>query len=323
MSYRRKAPATKTLSVTQQLNRIRNAAAGPLPFQVHNSIALLEQMKQFQRPLFDKFSKEATSQMFYPARAVSEGLLPNPHLFTIPLPEYFINPSDTADDFTPRTFYHASSIEHAEKLARSPQVAYAPRCGLSGLFYTREEVVDNLQAAAADMGFTSPFWIRADHPGLQSGFLSVREGSETICLSLTASVVSLDKVPIVDAKLLHPLLRSTVSAKTKQCVAPESIPLGMNAFTGKLCANPFVLNMPNRGLWISHDQLLCHNLSLAHSTDSGDRVRADGAGAAAPFVLIEVEQWELFNADQLTVPGRLGLRRAVNYAQSDEVFQPV
>lgn len=319
MSYRRKSPAAKTLSVTEQLNRLCNAAAGPLPFQVHNSIALLEQMKRYQRPLYDKFSKVAAAQSFFPARVVTEGLLPNPYLFTIPLPTHFISPDDSADDFVPRTFYHATSVEHPDKLAGTPRTTYVPRCGLSGLFYTREELVDNLQAAASDLGFTSPFWIRPDHPGLQSGFLSVRDGSESVCISLTASVVSLDEVAAVDPRLLHPSLQKLVSGKSKSCVATEDIPLGMNALSGKVCANPFVQAMPNRGLWLSHDQLLLNGLAVR----SGREGKGSDTAEGGPFTLVEVEQWELYNADQLTVPGRLGLRRALNYPENGELFQQV
>lgn len=314
MSYRKKAPAAKTLSVAQQLNKVRSAVAGPLPFQVHNAIALLEQMRQAQKPLFDKFSKEAHEQKFFPARVVTEGLRAEPHLYTLPLPLHFISEDDSADDFEPRSFYHASAIENPDKLTRAAANVYAPRCGLSGLFFTREEVVDNLQAAVADLALKSPFWIHSGHPGLESGFLNVRDGSEAICISLTANVMALADVAAVKKSLLHPSLRGMVTdEKTGACSATKAIPLGMNALNGQICENPFVQNFPNRGLWISQDQLLMNNLSAKKSTGRAKEL----------FTLVEVEQWKLFNADQLVVPGRLGLRRALNIGETGRIFQPV
>ncbi|SYZ69312.1 hypothetical_protein [Leishmania braziliensis MHOM/BR/75/M2904] len=315
MSYRRKALAAKTLTPSQQLGRLCNACSGNLVFQSHNAVALLTQLHRHDRTSYDQFAKNATMQRFVPAwtvQASQEG--DTPTRFTLPLPSHFINSGDSADDFEPRAFFLEKALPEDTNIGGRTPVF--PRCGHSGLFFAREEVVDNLQAAAADLKFSSPFWLRKNHPGLESGYLQLKEGNETIVISLTASIVGFGDVETIEAAKLHPLLRKAIKGDINSAgglTVSDELPLGMNALTGAVTKNPFVCSLPNRGLWLSQDQLLHHNIKLSRHIKQ----------AVSAFTLVEIDQWELFNADQLQVPGRLGLRQSLNLAPNESVFQPV
>ncbi|GET92532.1 hypothetical protein, conserved [Leishmania tarentolae] len=315
MSYRRKAPAAKTLTPRQQLGKLCNAYSGNLTFQSHNSMALLAQLHKHEKAYYDQFAKNATVQRFVPAWAVrtpQKGTTPT--RFTLPLPSHFINTGESADDFEPRAFFLEKAV--SADVGVGGKVPAFPRCGRSGLFFSREEVVDNLQAAAADLNFSSPFWIHKDHPGLESGYLQLKEGNEAIVISLTASVIGLGDVETVEVTKLHPSLHTAITGDVNSASGlsvSDEIPLGVNALTGVVTKNPFICSLPNRGLWLSQDQLLHHNIKFSR------RIKH----AASAFTLVEIDQWELFNADQLQVPGRLGLRQSLNLAPNETVFQPV
>lgn len=315
MSFRRRASATKTLLPAQQLGKLCNGVAGNAAFQSHNAISLLAQLYKNDRAQYDQFLKNATAQRFIPKWAVDSAVeQASVKKYTLPLPTHFIDPKDTADNFEPRVFYLEKDV--ADQLGTSRTKLNLPRCGLSGLFFAREEVVDNLLAASAELGFTSPFWIRHDHPGLKSGFLQVKDGSESIVISLLASIIGLGDVENFAEQKLHPSLRGTLLRASTPGAAlsvPDTIPCGMNALTGTVTRSPFVCRLPNRGLWVSQDQLLQHNIKLSRCIKQ--------AGSA--FSLVEIEQWELFNADQLQVPGRLGLRRSLGSSPQHSVFEPV
>ncbi|CCW68800.1 unnamed protein product [Phytomonas sp. Hart1] len=302
MSYRKKTVSAKELNPLQKLYKLNNANADGVPFQTHNALALLKQMKQYQRTIFDQFNKQTTVQGFYPFHAVGNAISENATLYTLPLPQYFIDPDTSPNDFEPRKFYHSSSITNLGKKGKS--VVHLPRCGLTGLFFNREEVIDNLQAAASDLSFSSPFWIRRDHPGLRSGFLSVKDGSDAICISLTSEITTVENVKPFGVNLLHSSLRND----TEFSKPSISIPEGMNAITGFVSTNPYLQSLPRRGLWLSREQLLQHGIILKSAKDA---ISDDKA-----FTLVEIEQWELYNADQLTVPGRLGLRQSVPHDET-------
>ncbi|KPA85860.1 hypothetical protein ABB37_00186 [Leptomonas pyrrhocoris] len=315
MSFRRRAPAAKTLSPAQQLGKLCSSFAGNSAFQSHNAMSLLAQLHKNNKTQYDQFVKNATVQHFIPKWAIElSGEAVTATKYNLPLPSHFISPEDTTDDFEPRIFYLEKDV--AEVLDNSTKKPNHPRCGHSGLFFAREEVVDNLQAASAELGFSSPFWIHKDHPGLKSGYLQMKDGSESIVISLSASVIGLGDVEAIEEHKLHPSLRGILSRTTSsagELAIPESVPLGMNALTGAFTRNPFVCKLPNRGLWLSQDQLLHHNIKLSR------RIKQ----AAGAFSLVEIDQWELFNADQLQVPGRLGLRKSLDLRPQQGVFEPV
>lgn len=309
MSYRKKAPPTNTLSLTQQLSKVVNRVAGGIPFQSHNAILLLSRMKETDKRHFEEFQKRAAVQDFIPSWAVKkESVSDDTFVYSLPLADHFIDPSDSKESFLPRTFYHQSSLDKTDyKLSTS-----VPRCGFTGLFFAREEVVDNLQAAGKDLGYASPFWIRANHPALKSGFLKMKDGGDSICISLTSNVISIENVEAFDSNLLHPSLRPKSKSTTFYEVS-KSTPLGMNAITGFQSPNPFFQKLPQRGLWLSHEQVLQYGFKVP-------------ATAKKTFSLVEVDQWEMLNADQLAVPGRLGLRKCIEgepSANKNSVFNRV
>jgi hypothetical protein len=234
MSFRRKAPAAKTLSPAQQLSKLCNSFAGNAGFQSHNAMSLLAQLHKKDRPQYDQFVKNATTQRFIPKWAVdSPGQELNATEYKLPLPSHFISSQDSANDFEPRIFYLEKDVE--DVLDKSSKKQSQPRCGFSGLFFAREEVIDNLQAASAELGFTSPFWIRKDHPGLKSGFLQIKDGSESIVIGLSASIIGLGDVEPIEEHKLHPSLRGVMNqmtASTSELSVPADIPVGMNALTG-------------------------------------------------------------------------------------------
>lgn len=314
MSFRRKAPAAKTLSPAQQLGKLCNSVAGNAGFQSHNAMSLLAQLHRNDKPQYDQFIKNASVQRFVPKWAVdSVGEEVSATKYKLPLPTHFINPEDSASDFEPRMFYLEKDV--AEVLSQMSKKPTQPRDGLSGLFFAREEVIDNLQAASAELGFSSPFWIRRDHPGVKSGFLQIKDGSESIVISLSASVIGIGDVEAIEEHRLHPSLRGILAQTfhgNSPAPIPKEVPLGMNALTGTCTLNPFVCKLPNRGLWVSQDQLLQHNIKLSRRITQ----------AAGAFSLVEIEQWELFNADQLQVPGRLGLRRSLDLKSQRSIFEP-
>nr|CCC93592.1 conserved hypothetical protein [Trypanosoma congolense IL3000] len=295
MSYRRKASSVIQLSTFRQLQLMCNTEALSLPFQVHNAQALLEQLKAHHPSKYEQFIKNPTPQEFIPCRVIcdSDGgsVTRGAQIFTLPLPRYFINPADALEDLIPRTFYHSSMA----RVVADPDVdRYMPRCGLTGLFFSAEEVVDNLQAAAAELNFRSPFWIRTDHPAL-GDYLTLKEDSDAICISLTADIISIEDVESFPTDLLHPKLKQAqISGKR---IFSEDVPYGMNAFSGFVTRNPHIQSMPNRGVWLSYRQVLQYSLQVKKRADPCE----------SPFVVAEVDQWELHNADQLTVPGRLAL----------------
>ncbi|ORC84716.1 uncharacterized protein TM35_000421740 [Trypanosoma theileri] len=309
MAYRRKSPPAAQLGALRQLQLLCNVTAMGLPFQAHNAQVLLDQLKVHNTVTFQQFTKKPIREEFFSSRVVDDckesALIKGAPEFTLPLPKHFIDPSENDENLVKRAFYHVSMIKKVGELQSD---SYTPRCGLTGLFFSREEVVDNLQAAAKDMGFKSLFWIRSDHRAL-GNFLQLKEGSEAICLTLTAAVISVEDVEPFPEDLLHHSLRQ--STESNRRVFGKGVPRGMNAFSGFVTKNPFVQNLPNRGVWISQEQFLQNNLQLKKKLTSCEN----------PFVLVEIEQWEMHNADQLTVPGRLALHRPeTEYPKSTSIF---
>ncbi|KAH9597362.1 hypothetical protein LSM04_000836 [Trypanosoma melophagium] len=297
MAYRRKSPPAAQLGTLRQLQLLCNVTAMGLPFQAHNAQVLLDQMKVHNSVTFKQFTKKATRQEFVSSRVVDDCkesvLVKGAPTFTLPLPKHFIDPTENDENMVQRVFYHVSMVKNVSELQSD---SYAPRCGLTGLFFSREEVVDNLQAAAKDMGFKSLFWIKSDHKAL-GNFLQLKEGSDAICLTLTTAVISVEDVEPFPEDLLHHSLRQTTESNKR--VFGKDVPRGINAFSGFVTKNTFVQNLPNRGVWISQEQFLQNNLQL----------KKKAASCENPFVVVEIEQWAMHNADQLTVPGRLALHR--------------
>lgn len=293
MLYRKRSPRGKDLPLAQKLSKFCNAAVGCMPFEPHFAASFLSNLNQHPN-LSKKFFEGASIQKIVPSRLVKKSdLVEGAVSLRLPLPKYFIDPTESIEDFVPREFYHIDEI----KPTKDFQCKTLPRCGMTGLFLSREEVVDALVAASEDLGFSSPFWIKENNPLLQSGFISLKDGSDAVVVSLTATIGGVEKLQLIEFSLLHSSLQKYVNLKSglDLKLVGEDIPKGMNAITGYVSKNPFIHSLPCRGLWISFDQLLYL---------TGSQTPPDST-----FTLVEIDQFCLYNADQLTVPGRLGLKQ--------------
>ena len=200
-----------------------------------------------------------------------------------------------------------------------------PRDGLHGLYFRREEVVDNLLVAAEEMKLNSPFWIRSNHPQLGK-FLLLKQNSDQVVVSLTSTVFSIEDIEAVPPPLLHWSIQSSatsLSNASHQYNLSNTI-RGMNALTGVVSQNPYIMEqLKGNGVWVSLDQIVAHNLQLKRRDTMGATKRGldpsisrlfDAEFAACVIEmgkLVELEQWELYNGDSLQVPGRLALKQAL------------
>jgi hypothetical protein len=213
---------------------------------------------------------------------------------TLPLASVGYDGGPLPADSCPRQFYLQSDIESpdVDALATADEPLAPPRCGLTGKFFTKEEVSDNLSMAALEMKFASPFWIRDTHPQLGK-FLELRDKSAGIELSVTTSVASLDNVVTIPEVLLHP---SVVAGKA---------PRGANALTGLVPLNKWFAEQ-GPPLWLTLDQMARHSIAFKSQALQSD------------VKLVQIEQWLLYNAEQLVVPGRLSLTRSVKGSPVDD-----
>lgn len=304
MAYRRKAPRTQDLPFGKQLMKVRNASVG-LPFDSFYARSLMRSLDADKKG----GPNEGNSFDFISSRVIGKrDLKAEAQLFKLPLPSVFLDPTENPDALTPRCFYRSCDIKDEIEVQQ-----YFPRCGMSGIFFSREEVVDNLCAAAEDMSFKSPFWIKEDYKPLTSGYLSLKDDSEAIVISLTAAVASASVLSdLCHLNQLHPLLKESLKvSKSKidfKSARGVAVPQGMNAISGCTSSNPFILSLPFNGMWVSYDQVL--HLDKEAWSSFGDQ-----------FTLVEVDQWSLYNADQLTIPGRLGLKKSQTVSES--IFTPL
>lgn len=199
-----------------------------------------------------------------------------------------------------------------------------PRDGATARFIVREEVADNLMAARDVLGFRSAVWVHASHPQLGVGancdLRLMSELEQPILVSLTACAyrfgVDLPLAALEALRLFwHPLFANEASRRP-----------GMNVLTGCVCSNPWCVSPSLDGGaslplgWIGQGQLKRLRRLLPELESLLDR------GAASPSAtLIEVDQWSLFNADQLRFPFNLRQPRSVipaRAAQSSPTTSP-
>jgi hypothetical protein len=298
------------------LRSVVNLQANKLPFQTHHAQFLLDEAKRCTPKEYAKFLENPQRNLTFASKEFVDTRLKAPvdaHEFTLPLPKHMINPKEAPEDvLQARTFrvvpFSAEVKKLIEKLEGESKFIYPwPRCGETGIFFRREELVDNLCQAAVELRFASPFWIRNTHPQLGK-FLLLKEGSLTISISCTAAVTPISSLASVPYTLIHPKLQNQKFLNQQAgATTPESpyntaqVPRGFNAFTGSITANHWVVEqMPDNGVWISHEQFVEHNLLLR-----------PGLTEATAFTEVEIDQWLFHNADQLVTPGRLALAKAV------------
>lgn len=250
--------------VAKTVQSFVNLQANALRFEAHDAmqLAIVAHKKGF-KPL--KVGAGASALLLHYfcgaefAKEVLKASLPSTEVTALSLPKYFLNPEEDTTMLAPRTFYHHSELTTvapietliAPKGAAAPVVATSfgdkprypwPRCGKTGLFFRREDVVDNLIQAAIALQFGNSFWIPSDHKDL-GGFLQLKPGSDPICLPITNYVAPVDLVKMLPSQLVTPALRS-VRPKTGASKTSEfnnaNVPCGTNIFTGKQCMNPYL-----------------------------------------------------------------------------------
>jgi hypothetical protein len=285
--YRKVAAKTSTSAAPSAANHFVNALTKS-GFAVHDAAVLSKAAKALGIE-----TSTAINEVFVKTKGID--VSPKAEAIALPLASIGFDGRPLAADAFPRRFYlqsHVSAVA-PESLATVDAPQGAPRCGLTGKFFAKEEVVDNLMMAALELKFSSPFWIRDTHPELGK-FLELRAQSSAIELPVTTCVVPLDSINPIPASLLHPSVRS------------RSAPRGANAMTGLVPLNPwFAAEGPP--VWLSLDQIAQHGMSFKTEV------------LKATTTLVHVEQWVMFNAEQLTMPGRLSLNRAKGFVQKDDI----
>jgi hypothetical protein len=177
------------------------------------------------------------------------------------------------------------------------------RCGLTGKFFSREEVVDTLLHEAALRQYKNPFWIAPDHPRLKSGYIELKPEAKATLVPVNALVFPARRIreSAAQSDLLHPdWLNADVSRGR-----------GMNAFTGAVSENPALLKGDFADGWATLDQLTTAGVQIACDTPSTKLIGGftyDTAGLDGG-IFATVQEFALYNADQLEKPGRLGLMR--------------
>lgn len=289
------------------------------------------------------------------------------------LPKFFLNPNEDTAGIVPRTFHHhsdfitvtpveelfstggAAAPSQVTQFGEKPRYPW-PRCGLTGLFYRREEIVDNLTQAAIALQFQSPFWIPENHPELGK-FLQLKPDSQPIVISITSRVAPVEVVKILPPQLIAAPFKGVKyqNLKPKDKTSPfhnAKVAPGANIFTGEVSQNPYLcgttpspafqqhevlrgadLAVNNRGIWISLDQFVRHGLALRDELVASPISDGNGDVDATAsllshinqlleiFVPVETKQLALFNADQLVVPGRLSLKTRSNPSQVGDIIE--
>ena len=208
----------------------------------------------------------------------------------LPLPQHFtVNEELMKECCQARVVYHASCFKDATVLVKDEMKA--PRCGETGAFFRREELVENLLTASHMFNFQAPFWIRSNHPEVRSGYLQLKPDSESITVPLTSEVFILGTSAMKEVPSSHRHWISPLYADAKKRKA------GMNAFTGTMTKNPWVQKQceKHEGGWITLDQLLD-----IHADDANLPKLLEIKGT-----IVEVDQWELYNSVCLVKPGLL------------------
>lgn len=205
-----------------------------------------------------------------------------------------------------------------------------PRCGLTGRFFRREELVDNLIQAAQYFKFVNPFWVRDTHPQLNK-YLELKTGSCPISISLSVAVVPVQCLERVPAHLIapslalsgaggptttNPLHRFGIDADKVQSLTNKGALGGVNGLTGQLLSSPLFRGPAgspgHRVRQNSHfaKSLPCF-LSMDQVERNGLQLRSDVRVEEA-YVVVEEDVWIFYNAEQLMVPGRLALKRSAH-----------
>jgi hypothetical protein len=354
--------------ISEIVRSMINLQANGLEFSPADALQLAIPLIKSKAPLLTVAKPPAKKHYLcggeFAREVVKASVRPSAAPLMLSLPKYFLNPNEDVSGITPRSFYHhtdlatvtpiADLIATGGAAAPSQMTAFGekprypwPRCGESGLFFKREEIVDNLTQASIALQFQSPFWIPESHPQLNK-FLQLKPDSQPIVISVTSRIAPVEVVQTLPPQLVVSALKGVKyqSLKASDKASPfdkAMVPTGTNIFTGEALANPYVsgttksgkvgspsedfrkhdvmcgakLPVNNRGIWVSLDQFVRHGLVLRDELAAPAPSKDDGDDAALIahiehllkiFVPVETKQFVLFNGDQLVVPGRLSLK---------------
>ncbi|CUG87951.1 Hypothetical protein, putative [Bodo saltans] len=365
--------------ISEVVRSMVNLQANGLEFSPSDALQLAIPMIKSKAPLLSVAKPPAKKHYFcseeFAREVVKASIASTATPLTLSLPKHFLNPEEDASGITPRAFYHHTDLATVTPIAELISIGGAasptqvtsfgdkprypwPRCGETGLFFKREEVVDNLTRASIALQFKSPFWIPESHPQLNK-FLQLKPDSNPIVVSVTSLIAPVEVVKVLPPQLIASALKGVKyqSLKTNDKASPFDsaiVPAGTNIFTGETLANPYVRTTPklspktqiasdafrnhdvlraatlpvnSRGIWISLDQFVRHGLALR---DDLAAPTADGEDAALIahiehllkiFVPVEAKQFVFYNNDQLVVPGRLSLKSRPNPTQVGDVIE--
>eukprot|EP00758_Cryptobia_borreli_P006123 Tbor_TRINITY_DN5086_c0_g1::TRINITY_DN5086_c0_g1_i1::g.14035::m.14035 len=176
--------------------------------------------------------------------------------------------SDNVDE------HNKKKLMHPTEYSSSAFKIKLPRCALSGMFFQREEITDNLLSASRYFGYQEPFWIRTDHPQLHkflklgnpntasetvslathtgdssSGPSEDASGVSSITLGLNSVVFAIEDLhDHIPTALLHRSLHPLPSAaniagasrrQTSYDLSGNGVRRGMNACTGFVSMGPY------------------------------------------------------------------------------------
>jgi hypothetical protein len=229
----------------------------------------------------------------------------------------------TADDrdrnLQRRTFRPLAAYDtqfHSQLHQTDPPLA--ARCGESGKFFSREEIVDALLSHAAEKQFKNPFWITPQNKRLATGFLELKAEQRPILAAASALVFPASRLPSEGAAEPRALLNSAWLDSAKRMP-------GMNAFTGLVSENPALSQGEFKDGWVTLDQLMASGMQICRSSSSTDVTLSEFAFNEPSLdggKIVVVQELALFNADQLEKPGRLALITDGD-TRSGDLFQPL
>ena len=213
----------------------------------------------------------------------------------------------------------ATAVRGAERtllncaVSIKPYKTLLPRCGVSGQYFSDEEVAEALLTHAIQNAFSSSFWIRPDHPDIQRGFLELKPGSVPVTVSTIAVVYPASRLAV------PPASRSATAAPNE------------NALSGFVSHNPIFeqqaeLKSSSSG-WVTLDQCVRHSLMLkpaaAGSSSDGKQDETKARWSLDGGLFIEIERFQLHNASELVTPGRLALKSAATSSTPIAEFDPL
>ena len=191
----------------------------------------------------------------------------------------------------------------------------AARCGATGKFFSREEIVDHLLHVAAAKQYKNPFWLSVDHPRLKSGFLELKPEERASLVPLVSLVFPACRIPTKGAEepraLLHPNWVNTAKRQP-----------GMNAFTGRVSSNPFLVQGEFTQGWATLDQLVTARMQIHTEAKHHSKSLSFQPADLDSGTFVVLHEFALYNAEQLEKPGRLALMREED-RDATSLFQPL